>query len=122
MPRKYPYAARKIHQALRDAGFPGSEMTVSRYVASKRREGLIKKAYLPMEFDPGQDAQVHWGEAVVEPDGERRVAQSFIMCLSYSHARFVMPFPFQMEEAFIEGHIHAFHFFRAVPAGSLTIT
>ncbi len=115
MPRKQRYTARKIYQVLREAGYQGSEITVSRYVAAKRRESLVKQVYLPLEFDPGQDAQVDWGEAVVEIGGERRVAQLFIMRLNYSHARFVMAFPFQKQEAFFEGHIQAFHFFGAVP-------
>jgi len=115
LPRKQRYTARKIYQALREAGYPGSEITISRYVAEKRRESLPKQVYLPLEFDPGQDAQVDWGEAVVEIGGERRAVQLFIMRLNYSHARFVMAFPFQKQEAFFEGHIQAFHFFGAVP-------
>lgn len=115
MPRKQRYTARKIYQQLRQAGYQGSEITVSRYVAEKRRESLSRQVYLPLEFDPGQDAQVDWGEAVVEMAGERRVVQLFIMRLNYSHARFVMAFPFQKQEAFLEGHIQAFQFFGAVP-------
>jgi len=66
LPRKQRYTARKIYQAVAGAGYPGSEITISRYVAEKRRESLPKQVYLPLEFDPGQDAQVDWGEAVVE--------------------------------------------------------
>lgn len=115
MPRKQRYTTRKIYQELQKAGYAGSEITISRYIAEKRRGSLAKGVYLPLEFDPGQDAQVDWGEAVVEIGGERRVAQLFIMRLNYSHARFVMAFPFQKQEAFFEGHIQAFHFFGAVP-------
>jgi transposase len=115
LPRKQRYTARKIYQALRKAGYSGSEITISRYVADKRREGVAKPVYLPLEFDPGQDAQVDWGEAVVEMGGARQTVQLFIMRLNYSHARFVMAFPFQKQEAFFEGHIQAFHFFGAVP-------
>jgi hypothetical protein len=41
--------------------------------------------------------------------------QLFILRLNYSHARFVMAFPFQKQEAFFEGHIQAFRFLGAVP-------
>lgn len=115
MPRKQRYTARKMYQALREAGYQGSEITISRYVAEKRRESRVKEVYLPLEFDPGEDAQVDWGAAVVELNGERRVVQLFIMRLNYSHARFAIAFPFQKQEAFFEGHIQAFHFFGAVP-------
>jgi len=68
-----------------------------------------------LEFDPGQDAQVDWGEAVVELNGERVTVQVFVMRLNHSRARFCMAFPFQKQEAFFAGHIQAFHFFGGVP-------
>jgi len=115
MPRKQRYTAHKIYQELYERGYRGSEVTVSRYVGQKRRASQVKQVFLPLEFDAGEDAQVDWGEAVVEMSGEREVAQMFILRLNYSHARFVMAFPFQKQEAFFEGHIQAFHFFGAVP-------
>lgn len=115
MPRKQRYTARKIYEELQKQGYGGSEITVSRYVGQKRRASQAKPVFLPLEFDPGEDAQVDWGEAVVEIAGERVVVQMFILRLNYSRARFVMAFPFQKQEAFFEGHIQAFRFFGAVP-------
>lgn len=115
MPRKQRYTARKIYQELQKDGYAGSEVTVSRYVGQKRQASRAKQVFLPLEFDPGEDAQVDWGEAVVELAGKRVTVQLFIMRLNYSHARFVMAFPFQKQEAFFEGHIQAFRFFGAVP-------
>ena len=115
MRRKQRYTARKIYQELQKQGYDGSEVTVSRYAGEKRRASQAKQVFLPLEFDPGEDAQVDWGEAVVEMAGEQVVVQMFILRLNYSHARFVMAFPFQKQEAFFEGHIQAFHFFGAVP-------
>ena len=83
--------------------------------ASKRTARKQRQAYLPLEFDPGQDAQVDWGEVVAEIGGERQSVQVFVMRLNHSKARFVMAFPFQKQEAFFEGHIQAFHFFGGVP-------
>jgi transposase len=115
MPRKQRYTARKMYEELRKQGYAGSEVTISRYVGQKRQASRSKQVFLPLEFDPGEDAQADWGEAVVEMAGERVVVQMFIMRLNYSHARFVMAFPFQKQEAFFEGHIQAFRFFGAVP-------
>jgi len=115
MPRKQRYTARKIYQELQKQGYAGSEITVSRYVGQKRRASEAPQVFLPLEFDPGEDAQVDWGEAVVELAGVRVVVQLFILRLNYSHARFVMAFPFQKQEAFFEGHVQAFRFFGAVP-------
>ena len=115
MPRKQRYTARKVYEELQKQGYAGSEVTVSRYVGQKRQASRAKQVFLPLAFDPGEDAQVDWGEATVEMAGERVVVQMFILRLNYSHARFVMAFPFQKQEAFFEGHIQAFHFFAAVP-------
>ena len=71
--------------------------------------------YLPLEFDPGTDAQVDWGEGVAEIAGEPVKVQLFYMCLSYSRRMFMMAFPTQRQEAFLMGHVQAFAFFGGVP-------
>jgi len=114
-PRKQRYTARRIYRLIRDEGFQGGESTVRRYVGKKRKIMRRPDAYLPLEFDPGQDAQMDWYEAIVEMAGERRRVQVFTMRLNHSRVRFVMAFPFQKQEAFFEGHIQAFHFFSGVP-------
>ena len=115
MPRKQRYTGRKIFELLKEEGFAGSESTVRAYIGRQRRGKQRTPVYLPLEFDPGEDAQVDWGEAVVEMGGERVAVQMFIMRLNYSRARFVMAFPFQKQEAFFEGHVQAFRFFGGVP-------
>jgi len=113
--RKQRYTGHTIFKMLEKGGYPGSEVTVRRYVGQQRRAKKVRQAYLPLEFDPGQDAQVDWCEAVVEIAGERVTVQVFVMRLNHSKARFCMAFPFQKQEAFFEGHIQAFHFFGGVP-------
>lgn len=115
MPRKQRYTAHKIYQLVQAEGYRGCESNVHTYVSQKRRAGKHRPAYLPLEFDSGQDAQVDWGEAQVEINGVRQTVQMFVMRLNYSKARFVVAFPFQKQEAFFEGHIRAFHFFGGVP-------
>ncbi len=115
MPRKQRYTARKIFKEIQKEGYSGSEGTVRRYVAQVKKDRQKAQAYLPLEFDPGDDAQVDWGEAQAEIAGERVTVQLFIMRLNYSRSRFAMVFPFQKQEAFLEGHIQAFHFFGGVP-------
>ena len=114
-PRKQRYTGHKIYQLLQKEGYTGSEGSVHNYVSQQRQIRKQPEAYLPLEFSPGQDAQVDWGEVVVELAGERQTVQIFILRLNYSKARFVMAFPFQKQEAFFEGHIQAFHFFGGVP-------
>lgn len=114
-PRKQRYTARRIYQLIQAEGYAGGESTVRRYVGQKRAAMRRPEVYLPLEFDPGQDAQMDWGEAVVEIAGVRQTVQLFVMRLNHSRMRFAMAFPFQKQEAFLEGHIQAFHFFGGVP-------
>lgn len=115
MPRKQRYTGHKIYQLLLLEGYCGSESNLHRYVSQQRRARKQRPAYLPLEFDIGQDAQVDWGEAQAEINGVRQTVQMFVMRLNYSKARFVMAFPFQKQEAFFEGHLRAFHFWGGVP-------
>jgi transposase len=115
LPRKQRYTARKIFLEIQKDGYPGSEGSVRRYVAQLKKDDQKGQAYLPLEFDPGEDAQVDWGEAEVVIAGERVTVQIFVMRLNYSRARFAMAFPFQKQEAFFEGQIQGFHFFGGVP-------
>ena len=115
MPRKQRYTGHKIYQLLQMEGYRGSESNLHRYVSLQRQARKQRPAYLPLEFDLGQDAQVDWGEAQADINGTSQTVQMFVMRLNYSKARFVMAFPFQKQEAFFEGHIQAFHFFGGVP-------
>jgi transposase len=113
--RKQRYTAHRIFEILRSEGYLGSEGAVHNYVSRERRKDEYKEKYIPLEFDPGQDAQVDWGEAEVILAGERVTVQLFILRLNYSKARFVMAFPFQKQEAFFDGHNQAFRFFGGIP-------
>jgi len=115
LPRKQRYTAHKIYQLVQAEGYRGCESNVHTYVSQQRRAQQKRPAYLPLEFDSGQDAQADWGEALAEINGVRQTVQIFVMRLNYSKARFVAAFPFQKQEAFFEGHIRAFHFFGGVP-------
>lgn len=114
-PRKQRYTCHKIFQILRAEGYSGSESRVRGYIGERKRATKRPPLFLPLEFDPGQDAQVDWGEAVAILGGKRQTVQLFVMRLCYSRRTFVMAFPTQRQEAFFEGHVRAFHFFEGVP-------
>jgi transposase len=113
--RKQRYTAHRIFEILRAEGYTGSEGAVHNYVSRERRKDEYKTKYIPLEFDPGQDGQVDWGEAEVILGGVRTTVQFFTLRLNYSKVRFVMAFPFQKQEAFFEGHNQAFRFLGGVP-------
>jgi transposase len=114
LPRKQRYTARTIYRLIRAEDYQGCEGSVHNYVSRQRKDRRRKEAYLPLEFDAGQDGQVDWGEALVCMAGKEIKVQFFSMRLNYSKARFVMAFPFQKQEAFFEAHIQGFHFFGGV--------
>jgi transposase len=115
LPRKQRYTTHKIFEQVQAAGYAGSESGVRTYIAQKRAEKRRPQVFIPLEFDPGMDAQVDWGEAFVDLAGKRMKVQLFIMRLNYSRRAFVMAFPAERQEAFFFGHVQAFHHFGGVP-------
>jgi transposase len=82
--RKQRYTAHRIFELLSSEGYTGSEGAVHNSVSRERRKDEYKEKYIPLEFDPGQDGQVDWGEAEVILAGERVTVQLFILRLNYS--------------------------------------
>jgi transposase len=115
LPRKQRYTGHKIFQCLQAQGYGGSEASVRAYIGRRRRVLRRPEVYLPLEFEPGVDAQVDWGEALAEIGGEQMTVQLFVLRLCYSRRLFVMAFPSQKQEAFFEGHVQAFDYLGAVP-------
>jgi len=117
-PRKQRHTAHRVYERLRDEHqFQGAESTVRRFV--RLRKDILEigrpDVFIPLEFGPGQDGQVDFGEAQVVIAGEVLVAQYLLLILGYSTLPFVMAFPHQRQEAFFEGHVAAFQFFGGVP-------
>lgn len=114
LPRKQHYTSHKMYEAIHAEGYAGSESTVRGYVGQQRRDQK-RAVYLPLEFDPGTDAQVDWGEGEVILAGEQVTVQLFFMRLCYSRRVFAGAFPAQKQEAFFDGHVQAFHHFQGIP-------
>ena len=85
------------------------------FIQQVRKQLKPPKLFLPLEFDPGTDAQVDWGEGEVLFNGQQVKVQLFYMKLSYSRRTFMMAFPSQKQESFFAGHVAAFNFFEGVP-------
>ncbi len=114
-PVKQRHTAHRIYKRLvGECGFTGAERTVREHV-SKLKQRFTEMA-IPLEFDPGADAQCDWGEAQVCMNDEIINAQVLCMKLSYSGKPFVMAFPTQRQEAFFEGQRQAFEWYEGVPA------
>ncbi len=115
LPRKQRYTGKKLFELIQAAGYAGAESTVRRYVGAQRKRQRRPRVYVPLAFEPGEDAQVDWGTGWVELAGELTEVQLFVMRMNYSRKLFVMAFPTQRQEAFFEAHVQAFAFFGGVP-------
>jgi transposase len=80
----------------------------------KKQQGQ-QEVYIPLDFEPGQEAQCDWGEALVVMGGREEKVQVFVMRMCYSRCVFVMAFPSQKRECFFSGHVYAFAYFGGVP-------
>jgi transposase len=114
-PPKQRYTAAKLYTILHAEGYQGSQARLRGYLSELHWRQPRPRAFFPLEFDPGQDAQVDWGEACAIIAGERCTVQLFVLRLCYSRRTFAMAFPTQRQEAFFQGHVQAFHFLHGVP-------
>ena len=115
LPHKQRYTTHRMFTLIQADGYRGSESHIRAYIGHQRRMHQHPAVFLPLEFDPGQDAQVDWGEALVILDGDQLPVQLFVMRLCFSRRTFAMAFPTQRQEAFFAAHVHAFHHFHGVP-------
>jgi len=116
-PRKQRHTARRVWQRLVDEhGADVAETTVREYVRRRRRElgDPVGEAFVPQVHEPGVEAEVDWGEAVVEVGGQRLTVGLFVMRACYSGAAFVIAFERQSQQAFLEAHVEALRFFGGV--------
>ncbi|MBV9230785.1 MAG: hypothetical protein JOZ18_15865 [Chloroflexi bacterium] len=84
LPRKQRYTIHRMFEVIRAEGYEGSEATVRLYVSRHRHATQAPDVFLPLEYDPGQDAQIDWGEAYAVIEGVRQKVQLFVMRLCFS--------------------------------------
>ena len=112
--KKQSHTARRIYHRLKhEKRFTGGESTIRNIVNEMRPKH--KEAFMPLEFDPGEAAQVDWGEATVYFRGKKAKVQLFCYRPCYSADIFVKAFYRQNQESFLEGHTDAFTHFNGVP-------
>src|SRR5260370_1981640 len=126
-PRKQRRTARRVAARLADEhGVTGvSYSTVRDYVARRRPErgggggggvesGVVLEARLG-----GSEGEVDFGGVWIRMAGEMTKCFLFTLRLSYSGKAVHRVFASQGQEAFIEGHLHAFAVLGGVPAGKI---
>lgn len=116
-PRKQRHTARRVWRRLVDEhGVEVAETTVRDHVRRRRRElgHGPREVFVPQLHAPGQTAEVDWGEADVDLAGARTRVHLFFMRSCFSGAAFSMASPVETQQAFLEGHAHAFDWFDGV--------
>ncbi|MEE9266620.1 MAG: IS21 family transposase [Gammaproteobacteria bacterium] len=111
--KKQRHTAKRIFERLRDEHrFTGGYTIVKDYVRVRKLNQ--REMFVPLEHAPG-NAQADFGEALVVIDGVERTAHYLVVDLPQSDDCFVMAFPAETTEAFLDGHNHAFAYFGGVP-------
>jgi len=117
-PVKQRHTAKRIFVRLQgEYQFKGGESTVRRFVASLT--GKHHEVFIPLAASYGQQAQVDWGQAVVEIDGASVVAHLFCLRMRASGVPFAWAAPTEKLEAFLEGHLRSFDYLGGVPSECL---
>lgn len=116
-PRKQRHTARRIyHRLVNEHGYAGSEEAVRRYVRlTKPRLGLDgSEVFVITDPECGREAEVDWGRAGAVIRGVKTPIYYFCMRSRFSGKPFVRAYSCEKQQAFFDGHIHAFAFFGGV--------
>ena len=112
-PAKQRHTSKRIFERLKEEhGFTGGYTIVKDYVRRATLRG--QEVFIPL-VHPAGEAQVDFGEALVVVAGAEHKAHYLAMDLPHSDDCFVVAFPAETTEAFLEGHVRAFAYFGGVP-------
>ncbi len=102
--------AQQIHEWLTTRGVKVSYPTVVKYTRTFRKK--VPKAYHPLTFLPGEEAQTDWCFIQHPQLGK---LYGFVFLLSYSRYLFAHVFARSSFEFFIQGHLMAFSALGGIP-------
>jgi transposase len=122
-PKKQRHTVRRILARLVQENDAGdlSYSTVRDYVARRRRDIAQEagrgrqEAFILQTHLPGEEAEVDFGELWVRLAGKPTKVYMFALRMSYSGKAVHKVFASQGQEAFLEGHLHAFDVLGGVP-------
>lgn len=112
-PAKQRHTSKRIFERLKEEHqFTGGYTIVKDYVRAATLRS--REMFVPL-VHPAGEAQVDFGEALVVIAGVEQKAHYLAMDLPQSDDCFVVAFPAETTEAFLEGHVRAFAYFGGVP-------
>lgn len=126
-PRKQRHTVKRIYDRLLDEHnmIDVSYQIVRTYVAARKPKIRAEmgrgpvNVFFPQVHQPGAEAEVDFGEVVVRLRGEPVTCMLFAFRLSFSGKSVHRIFASGGQEAFLEGHVHAFNALGGVPTGKV---
>ncbi len=119
LPKKQRRTAMRLFEGLQEAGYQGAYDSVQRFVKrwkeKQRSSPPVKKAFVPLVFEPGDVCQFDWSEETVELGGIIRKIKAAHFRLAYSRKMFVIAYPRETLEMVLDAHNKAFSFFGGIP-------
>jgi len=117
-PRKQRHTAHRIYNRLlaEKPEIKVAEATVRAYVRDRKLKiGLThRETFVPQSYTWGHEGQVDWYEMVAELGGEKQKVQIFCLRSMASAGAFHRAYPHASQQAFLEAHELAFHYFGGV--------
>ena len=106
--KKQHHTAKRIYDRLvSEKGFTGGESTIRRKVRELR--GKMPKAFIPLQFDPGEALQIDWGEADIYLNTKKERINLFCSRLCYSCRPVVLAYHRQNTESLIDALVTTFN-------------
>jgi transposase len=106
------YSARILYQELRQSGWAGSYETVKLAVRPLRAAASVAAlTQRRFETEPGEQAQVDWGQLTVPLGGVRTKLHVFVMTLGYSRRGYAEGFEHERMSHLLAAHENAFAHF-----------
>ncbi|MFE7114948.1 IS21 family transposase [Streptomyces sp. NPDC057654] len=126
-PRKQRHTAKRVFDRLvEEHGMENvSYGRVRDYIKRRKPEIWVEEGrgppsvFIPQAHRPGDEAEVDFGDVYVTLDGVRTLCYLFVFRLSFSGKAVHHISASQGQEAFFEGHIHAFQVLGGIPKGKV---
>lgn len=115
-PRKQRHTGQRVYDRLvEEQQFTGSISSVRTYLRHLRLEqGASDQIFVTQCYLPGEEAEVDWYEIYVDFPSGRKKVYIFQMRACHSGKEFHCAYLRQTQQAFLEAHIAAFHYFGGV--------
>ena len=109
------YRATWIYNRIKQLDYSGGYGIVKNYVRQVKQKNR-RQAYIRFETIPGLQGQMDWADfQVADRNGNSFAVYLFVLILGFSRAMFAMFVDRCTLQAFMDAHIHAFHYLGGIP-------